>query len=60
MKQIIKILLFSFFLGLLYYEYTLIKELKLVYKGIENEKMKVMEEINLKYKEREKNFYIKG
>lgn len=60
MKQISKVVLFFLFLVLVYYEYTLLKDLQVVYKEIKYEKEKVLEEIELKYKERDRKFYMEG
>lgn len=58
-KIIFKVMSFLILLGLLYYEFTLIKVLKEEYKIRDNKRVEFLKEIDSVYKVREVGFYKK-
>lgn len=52
-----KVITFSIFLALAYYEYTLVKDLVLIYKDREEKIEKFNKKIDLEYRARTEDFY---
>lgn len=52
-----KVITFSIFLTLAYYEYTLVKDLVLIYKDREEKIEKFNKKIDLEYRARTEDFY---